>query len=74
MEMALTSTIRRADLRFVLTQPKLVAAARRNRSCLLCKFGPVNESGLCESCFSLLGDEEHRLAQKWLTGEGPPGA
>lgn len=66
--------IRRNDLRFVLTQPRLVAIARRNGTCLLCKHGPVNEAALCESCFSLLGEEEFTLAQRWLTGEGPPGA
>ena len=66
--------ITRRELTFALTQPKFVLAARRLKSCLLCRNGPVNESGLCESCFALLNDEEFRLAQRWLTGEGPPGA
>lgn len=66
--------LRRGELKFALTQPKVVASARRLDSCLLCRNGPVNESGLCEVCFMLLDDGEHRLAQRWLTGEGPPGA
>jgi hypothetical protein len=66
--------IRRGDLCFALTQPKMVGDARRIGSCLLCRNGPVNEAGLCDICFSLLSDEEYRLANKWLTGEGPPGA
>jgi len=66
--------IRRGELRFALTQPKMVADARRIDSCLLCRNGPVNEAGLCEVCYTILSDEEFRLAQRWLTGEGPPGA
>lgn len=66
--------ISRRDLTFVLCQARMVATARRLRSCLLCRNGPVNEAGLCDSCYALLNDEEFRLAQRWLTMEGPPGA
>ncbi len=74
MERVNSEGIRRGDLRFVLTQTRMVHAARRNGSCLLCRNGPVNEAALCDSCFSFLSEDESRLAQKWLTGEGPPGA
>lgn len=74
MERMNSEGIRRSDLKFVLTQPRLVHAARRLNSCLMCKGNPVNEAGLCAVCFMLLSDEEFNLAQRWVTGEGPPGA
>lgn len=63
--------IRREELRWVLTQRRMVLTARRINSCLLCRRIGVNESGLCEVCFSLLDDDESRLAGRWISGEGP---
>jgi hypothetical protein len=54
-----------------LKDRKQVLTARRINSCLLCRRIPVNESGLCEVCYSMLDGEELRLATRWLTGEGP---
>ena len=64
--------IRRGELPFVLRQANLVPTARRIDSCLLCRRSRVNEAGLCDVCFSQLEGEEMRLANRWLTGEGPP--
>ena len=64
--------IPRDDLRYALTQRRFVMSARRMNSCMLCKRIGVNETGLCEVCYGLLDDpEELRLANRWLTGEGP---
>ena len=63
--------IRREDLRWTLTQRRIVLTARRINSCLLCRRAGVNESGLCDVCFSLLSDEEARIAARWISGEGP---
>ena len=63
--------IRRDELRWVLTQRRFVITARRINSCLLCRRNGVNEAGLCQVCFTLLDDEESRLANKWTSGEGP---
>ncbi|MEA2553739.1 MAG: hypothetical protein QOJ65_1915 [Fimbriimonadaceae bacterium] len=64
--------IRRDQLTWALRQRRVVGTARRINSCLLCRRIGVNESGLCEVCFSLLNDEESRLAGRWMSGEGPP--
>lgn len=64
--------IRRGELPFVLRQTDRVRTARRIDSCLLCRRKRVNEAGLCDVCFSQLEGEEMRLANRWLTGEGPP--
>lgn len=74
MERLNSEGIRRSDLKFALTQPRVVLSARRLDSCLMCKNGSVNESGLCAVCFMLLSEDEFNLAQRWVTGEGPPGA
>jgi len=64
--------INRAELKFALTRPRIVMAARRIDSCLLCRHGGVNEAGLCNMCYSMLQDpEEQRLVNRWLSGEGP---
>jgi hypothetical protein len=64
--------IPRANLRFALRDRRAVSGARRIDSCLLCRRSRVNEAGLCDVCYSLLDDpEEQRLAQRWLSGEGP---
>jgi len=64
--------ISRDQLRYVLTQRRLVQTARRIDSCLLCRRSGVNEAGLCDVCYSLLDDpEEQAIAHRWLTGEGP---
>ena len=63
--------IRRHELLWALTQRRTVMTARRINSCLLCRRAGVNESGLCEVCFSMLSDEENRIALRWISGEGP---
>lgn len=63
--------IRRDELRWALTQRRIVAGARKINSCLLCRRIGVNEAGLCEVCFTLLSDEEARIAYRWISGEGP---
>jgi hypothetical protein len=64
--------IPRDSLKFALGQRRIVMAARRTGSCMLCRRRGVNETGLCDVCYSLLDDpEELRLANRWLTGEGP---
>lgn len=65
--------IQRHELPWALSQRRFVVAARRVNACLLCRGRGVNESGLCEVCFTMLDDEETRLAHRWLTGEGPLG-
>lgn len=63
--------IRRDQLVWSLMQRRIVLTARRINSCLLCRRAGVNESGLCDVCFSLLSDEENRIARRWISGEGP---
>lgn len=63
--------IRRHELPWALSQRRIVLTARRINSCLLCRRAGVNEAGLCEVCFSMLSDEESRMAQRWTSGEGP---
>ena len=72
MERLNSEGILRDELRFALKSRRAVMSARRINSCLLCRRMGVNESGLCEVCYGLLDDaEELRLANRWLTGEGP---
>jgi hypothetical protein len=64
--------IPRDTLRIALKSRRDVLTARRINSCLLCRRIGVNETGLCDVCYGLLDDpEELRLANRWLTGEGP---
>lgn len=63
--------LRRDQLKFALGQRRFVMTARRLNQCLLCKRDGVNEAGLCNVCYALIDDEETRLANRWLTGEGP---
>lgn len=64
--------IARRDLPLALKNARLVFTHRRIDSCLLCRRMRVNEAALCSVCYSLLEGEEFRLANRWLTGEGPP--
>ncbi len=45
--------------------------AIKEDACLLCRTNKVNEAALCDTCYSLLDDEELKLAEKWLGGVGP---
>lgn len=72
MERQNSEGIRRSELNFVLRQTDRVRTARRIDACLLCRRPRVNESGLCDICYTQLDGEEMRLANRWLTGEGPP--
>ena len=63
--------IRRQDLKFALTQARLVFDARRIDRCLLCRRTQVNEAGLCLVCWSSLEDDELSLAQRWTLGVAP---
>ena len=63
--------IQRDQLTWVLTQPRLVRTAVRLDTCLLCCNHKVNEAGLCDICYCLLGDEEQRLAESWMAGATP---
>lgn len=58
----------RRDLRWALTQPRIVKEARAKDACLLCRSGGLNESGLCRVCFSMLDEEETALARRWTQG------
>jgi heterodisulfide reductase subunit B len=63
--------LRRDQLTWALTQARIVRGARKINSCLLCRDRGVNEAGLCNVCYTLLNDAEHRLANRWMSGEGP---
>jgi hypothetical protein len=63
--------IPRDHLKHALRNKRLVRDARRINSCLLCRRIGVNEAGICEVCYSLLNDEEQRLAEAWIRGGGP---
>lgn len=64
--------IARGDLPLALRDARLVRSYRRLDSCMLCRRMKVNEAALCAVCFSMLEGDEYRLANRWLTGEGPP--
>ena len=59
------------ELDFVLRDRRMVWMARRINACLLCRRPGVNEAGLCDICYALLGEELFTLAGRWLTGQGP---
>jgi hypothetical protein len=63
--------IPREQLIYALTQPKMVAHARRRNGCLLCRAKGVNEAGLCASCIPFLSREELKLMERWMAGVGP---
>ncbi len=63
--------IKRDQLLWTLNQRALVYAARRWKSCLLCKQGPVNEAGLCDVCTVLLSEQERHVVERWMAGVGP---
>ncbi|HVL38170.1 MAG TPA: hypothetical protein VM328_02155 [Fimbriimonadaceae bacterium] len=63
--------IPREDLRFALKDRRQVLLARRIDQCLLCRRPRVNEAGLCGACWAVLPEDDLRLAQRWLSGEGP---
>ncbi len=65
--------ILRSELRHALNAPERVKAARRIDACLLCRRPRVNEAGICDVCYSGLEGEDARLANRWLTGQGPAG-
>jgi hypothetical protein len=63
--------IPRHTLVLALRDRRLVMTARRVDACLLCRRPRVNDSGLCDVCYSGLEGEELRLAVSWLSGVGP---
>lgn len=63
--------IPRQDLKWVLTQERLVREARKIDSCLMCKADRINEAALCQVCWALLDDDELRSAQRWTMGVAP---
>jgi len=63
--------IRRSELKWALTQRRIVLTARRIDACLLCRRNRVNEAGLCDICHATLTDEELVAEEKWLRGTGP---
>ncbi len=63
--------IRRTELKWALTQVRVIRDARRIDRCLLCRRTDVNEAALCLVCWSSLDDEELRLAQRWTLGVAP---
>lgn len=71
MERLNSEGIPRDKLSIALKNPRVVGSARKINSCMLCKRRGVNEAGLCDVCYILLSDTELRLANRWMTGEGP---
>ncbi|MFI5385684.1 MAG: hypothetical protein ACHQ50_06135 [Fimbriimonadales bacterium] len=63
--------IRRDELGWALTQHRIVKAARKINSCLLCRRIGVNEAGLCDVCSATLTDQEAALLELWRRGTGP---
>jgi hypothetical protein len=63
--------ILRSDLKWALTQKRIVATARKLNSCLLCRRIGVNEAGICDVCHATLTEEEQVLVEKWMRGTGP---
>lgn len=61
----------REKLLWTLQQETFVKRARDEDSCLLCCGNHVNEAGLCEICWALLGDKELQIALKWIEGRNP---
>lgn len=71
MERLNSEGIPRKALIFALTRRTQVMTARRIDRCMLCKRANVNEAGICNVCYSILTDDELRLANRWMSGEGP---
>ena len=71
MERLNSEGIPRDQLKHALRNKRMVREARRINSCLLCRRVGVNETGLCEVCYSMLDGEELHLAEAWLRGGGP---
>ncbi len=71
MERLNSEGIPRERLPIALKNSRTVGVARRINSCMLCKRRGVNEAGLCDVCYALLNDNELKLANRWMTGEGP---
>jgi hypothetical protein len=63
--------IPRYQLTVALKDRHQVMRARRFDICMLCRRQRVNDSGLCEICYSSLDGEEFRLAASWISGVGP---
>lgn len=63
--------IPRWQLTVALKDRRQVTEARKVDTCMLCRRHRVNESGLCDMCYSGLDGEEFRLAARWLSGVGP---
>jgi hypothetical protein len=63
--------ILRKDLKWALSQRRIVLAARRINSCLLCRRANLNEAGLCDVCNASLTEEELELVERWRRGTGP---
>lgn len=61
----------RDQLKLALKDRAVVEKHRKLDRCLLCCAPNVNEAALCHVCWSLLDDEELKLAQRWLIGVGP---
>lgn len=60
-------------LAIMLKEPDVVRVAVKQDACLLCRNGKVNEAGLCQVCFTMLTDEEIKLAEAWTSGRGAIG-
>lgn len=63
--------IPRSHLTVALKDRRQVLEARRFDTCMLCRRHRVNDSGLCEVCYSTLEGEEFKLACRWISGVGP---
>ncbi|MCU0316394.1 MAG: hypothetical protein MUC92_07360 [Fimbriimonadaceae bacterium] len=63
--------IDRSQLKYALTQERMVKEARRVNRCLLCAGPGVNEAGVCDGCSALLSGEEARLVELWMAGVKP---
>lgn len=71
MERLNVEAIPREHLLQALREKGAVPVHRRIDKCLLCRRPGVNEAALCVGCWSLLGDEEIRQAERWLNGGNP---
>lgn len=71
MERVNSEGIPRSDLKWALTERRMVMTARKINRCLLCRRIRVNEAGLCDVCTASLNDEEQELVERWRRGTGP---
>ncbi|MBX3118683.1 MAG: hypothetical protein KF784_06430 [Fimbriimonadaceae bacterium] len=60
-------------LKVALKEPEIIRVAVKNDACLLCRNRKVNEAGICQVCFTMLNDEEVKLAEAWMSGRGAVG-